>query len=99
MVFGPPPAHTNAVVRFYDGAARATLIPNLKVGIAGVRLSERAAIIGVEGRGENGLLPAKSFKRVCIAGPRSEVVLSACGQRLSREPTCAVMQGCALSCC
>ncbi len=61
----------------HAGDASASAIPRATVTVAG--LAFKGAAIGVrptEARGEDGLLPASWFSRVCIDGPRAAAVLT-----------------------
>jgi hypothetical protein len=77
LLFAPPLSHGPAVLRSHHGATHASALASLDVGVAGMWSRVRAARARVTGRDEHGLLPASTFRRVCIDGPRSEVVVVA----------------------
>lgn len=61
----------------HAGGASASAIPGAKVTIAGLAFKGAAiAMRPTEVRGEDGLLPASWFSRVCIDGPRAAAVLT-----------------------
>jgi len=66
-----------AQVLSHRGAARGRFVPRARVIVGGLNIQGPAALLSPrEARTEDGLLPASWFSRVCIDGPRAQVVLT-----------------------